>query len=163
MAWSLSMGVSRSYDTSMTIRARFVSLGGIVLIGIWLSVFALMTLAWSHGFWTRHPFVTTTLFFSLSFYLGRSSTERLMLDEFGLTFSVWPQRDRHLPIGAIHQVRWTHEGLNQEIGIETLTLVDHHGEYVRWSLGPLWRKRDLTKLLDEVRVRLGKGSVVEEG
>jgi hypothetical protein len=55
-----------------------------------------------------------------------------------------------------------HEGLNQEIGIESLTAKYVDGSTERLPLGPCWRRHELEAFLKSVEQALGKKKLLKE-
>lgn len=147
----------------MKIHARLFSLGGGVLAGVAFALCASLVLAFSvpnrHGQMAEALIV---LLLALFVYLGDAWSETLILSEQMFSVDSWLKREQRFFFSGTENVLLVHEGLNSEIGVETLIIRRAQGEECRIALGPLWRRRDLEAFLRELEKRVGKKKLVEE-
>jgi hypothetical protein len=144
------------------IRAKLISLGGGVLCAVSLLLFALMFAA----FMARDvsAIQQALLFFLLAavgVYLVDSWSEWLSFDGSRLTFDSWFKRKRTVSLTDIDEILLVHQGLNLDRGIISLQFRRPDGDAARFSLGPLWRERDLEAFLRTVEKTLGRKKLLE--
>ncbi len=145
------------------IHARVLSLGGGILSGLFLVVFALL---WIVTHITDRSIYLEAIFIlfllgMLAYVVGAAS-EYLILESEGLVFDGWLARRRKVLFQNMKKVLLVHEGLNPEWGIETLTFEVPNGQVDKIALGPLWRRRDLEAFLARLEICVRDGKLVEE-
>lgn len=145
------------------IRARWFSLGGAILGGLF---FVALTLLWivthiaERRVYLEGVFVLFLL--GMAAYALDAASESLTLQHESLIFDGWLTRRRVVLFQDMKSVLLVHEGLNSEWGIETLTFERRNGGGYRLALGPLWRRRDLEAFLSRLETCVRDGKFVEE-
>jgi hypothetical protein len=145
------------------IRARWFSLGGAILGGLF---FVALTLLWivthvaERRVYLEGVFVLFLL--GMAAYALDAASESLTLQHESLIFDGWLTRRRVVLFQDMKSVLLVHEGLNPEWGIETLTFERRNGGGYRLALGPLWRRRDLEAFLSRLETCVRDGKFVEE-
>lgn len=145
------------------IRARWFSLGGAILGGLFLVA---LTLLWivthvaERRVYLEGAFVLFLL--GMAAYVLDAASESLTLQHESLIFDGWLTRRRVVLFEDMKSVLLVHEGLNPEWGIETLTFERRNGGRYRLALGPLWRRRDLEAFLGRLETCVRYGKFVEE-
>ncbi len=143
--------------------ARYFSLGGGVLTGLALAFAALTFFAFSIPSRAESfGLLFLAILAALILYAVDAWSESLLLTDETLIFDSWLKRERRFALSVMESVLLVHEGLNVEIGIETLTIRRAQGDERRLALGPLWRRRDLEAFLHELEKRIGKKKLVDE-
>jgi hypothetical protein len=95
-------------------------------------------------------------------YLADGVSERLGLYGDTLVHTSLFGGQRSIPLSAIQSLLLVHEGLNQQIGIESIRARYTDGRVERLALGSCWRRRDLEAFLSSVEKALGKAKLLEE-
>lgn len=153
------------YDEHMSMervyaRARFASLGGVVLAGI---AFLFLVFFWyafvdpSTPMWLKIIFGAIGILFVL--YLLDVGTERLELRETEMIFDSALHHPRRVDVCRFPEILLVHEGMNQQKGIVSV-ICRGLDEETRLSLGPLWRARDLESFFVAAAERTGKCKLV---
>lgn len=145
------------------IDAKVISLGGGVLSGLFLVLFALLwivTHVAGRSVYLEAIFVLFLL--GMLAYVVGAASEYLILESEGLVFDGWLARRRKILFQNMKKVLLVHEGLNPEWGIETLTFEGPNGQRDKIALGPLWRRRDLETFLARLETCARDGRLVEE-
>lgn len=147
----------------LQVKARLVSLnGGVVLaLALLLSAFlagALLSSQFAFG----QMVLFGVLALAAWLYLLDSVTERLFVTGDQIERASLFGRRASIKLDDLDALLLVHEGLNQEIGIESLTARYRNGRSVRLPLGPCWRRRDLETFLTSVEQAMGSRKLVEE-
>ncbi|MBD3284494.1 hypothetical protein GF395_03590 [Candidatus Uhrbacteria bacterium] len=158
--------VKRSTPTNevcvLRAKAKIVSLNG----GIVLAIVMLLT-AITIGSVLTSSFVAsqTILFIILTVaswaYLLDSTSERMELKGNQIVRSSLFGRKVTVSLDEIESLVLRHEGLNQNVGLESLTLIYQDEREEQVALGPCWRRRDLEAFLSSVEQQMGYEEVVE--
>ncbi len=137
--------------TTLKAHARLISLHGGVILAICIlftAFFIAAVLA------TRLTGVQSALFGVLMvaawIYLLDAATERLSFANNLLERASFLGRHIQVPVGGTDTLLLVHEGLNQEVGIDSIVIRRATGREERLPLGPCWRKRDLEAFLRSV-------------
>ncbi len=140
-------------DRTYSVHARLVSLGGGILLGVLLAFAALLFEVYTSPTSMRvQQLLVSAIGVGLIVYLVDSASETLKWHAPTIIFNSWLKRRRRISLLGRESIQLVHEGLNLEHGIESLVVCGHEGEQAqRFSLGPLWRRRDLEAFLQEVR------------
>jgi hypothetical protein len=147
---------------ALHVSAKLVSLNG----GVVLAVCLLLTIVTVASVMAR-SFVAsqTALFVVLTIaswiYLIDSVSESLRLEGEQIVRTSVIGRSVIVDIGNIKSLLLKHEGLNQQVGIESLTVTYRNGKTERLPLGPCWRRRELEAFLASVESVMGYEDVVE--
>ncbi len=146
----------------MQIHARWISLGGVVLLGI-ASVFGASTYLAFIGLGVHKWIGMSLMLFTtaLLLYACDAWSETLSLSDDTLFFHSWFRHARRIPFTTIVSVSLVHEGLNSERGAESLIFQRFSGGDLRLTIGPLWRHRDLASLMRALEYRIGSNSLEE--
>ncbi|MBP6944472.1 hypothetical protein KBD61_03910 [Patescibacteria group bacterium] len=145
------------------IDAKVFSLGGGILSGLFLVLFALLwivTHVAGRSVYLEAVFVLFLL--GMLAYAVGAASEYLILESEGLVFDGWLVRRRKILFQNMKKVLFVHEGLNPEWGIETLSFEGVDGHVSKIALGPLWRRRDLEGFLLRLEICVRDGKLVEE-
>lgn len=147
---------------AIQIQARVTSLGGGVVLAT-----ALLFVAGAWGMAGRLESSTIAALFGFlalaAFaYLLDGVSERLGLYGETLVHTRLFGGRTAIPLSNIQSMRLVHEGLNQQVGMESVTVRYRNGREERLALGPCWRRRDLESFLHSVEQELGKGALLEE-
>lgn len=95
-------------------------------------------------------------------YLLDGISERLSLRGNELIHTRLFGGKKRVTLENIESLLFVHEGLNQQVGIESITANYKNGETERLALGPCWRRRELELFLSSVEHVVGKGKLLEE-
>jgi len=147
---------------ALRVGAKLVSLNGGIVLAICLvltAVTAASALAQSFAASQSLLFVVLTL--ASWIYLVDSVSEKLQLEGENILRTSAVGRHVRMSIGDIKSLLLRHEGLNQQVGIESLTVEYQDGRTERMPLGPCWRRRELEAFLASVESAMGYEGVVE--
>lgn len=148
---------------ALQVRAKPVSLNGGVVLSVCIILSALAATAYVTG---RLVAVQNALLFLLTFaawlYLLDSATERLLLVGEAIVRESALGRRLTIKLDDMDALLLVHEGLNQEIGIESLTARYRDGHEEKLPLGPCWRRHELEAFLSSVEKAMGRTKLVEE-
>jgi hypothetical protein len=156
--------VSREEDScALTVRAKLVSLNGGVVLAVCIVLTSMVLGAYLTN---RFGGTQIALFLILTFaswvYLLDSVTERLALvgDAIVRTSALGTRFEIKLDdLSALYLI---HEGLNQEIGIESINARYRDGREEKLPLGPSWRRHELEAFLASVEKAMGKKKLLKE-
>lgn len=145
----------------LRVRAGIVSLnGGVVLaIAILVSTLTVASIISGQAAWSQAA-LFGVLAVASWIYLIDSVSETLELHEDAIRKTSRFSRHLTLPLSDIKTLLLRHEGLNQQIGIESLTVEYQDGNTERIALGPCWRRRDLERFLETIEERMQYGESV---
>jgi hypothetical protein len=148
---------------TLQVRARTVSLNGGVILGlcILLTAFFIATLL-SQQMETGQAILFGLLTIMSWAYFADSATERLCLVSDTIVRKSALHRTTRIKLDDIESLLLVHEGLNQEIGIESITARYRDGSNERLALGPCWRRTDLESFLESVEEAMGNRKLLEE-
>jgi hypothetical protein len=152
-------------DCAICVKAGIVSLNG----GIVLAICLLLTAVTAASVLTKNFVASQTILFvilSLAswMYLLDGASEKLYLAGGSLIRSSLFGRSQDIDLSDVSSFLLKHEGLNQKVGIESLTVAYGDGREERLPLGPCWRRRDLEHFLESVERVMGyENSVVKQG
>lgn len=137
------------------IRPTLLSFGGGLLSATLLIVSALCYAAWTQAYTSTYErWLLLGLTLVIAGYLGESGSERLCAtDECVYTDSLLRPR-RSIAIKDIASCVHVHEGLNMARGIESVVFTLRDQRMHTFSLGPLWRLRDLESFFRILEERL---------
>jgi len=157
--------VRRSREEACTVRvhAKLVSLNG----GVVLAVCIILTAVFAATYLTARlaavqSALITVLMVAAWVYLVDSVSESLSLVGRTIQRSSSFSPRTVIKLDDIKSLLLVHEGLNQEVGIESITATYRNGRFERLSLGPCWRRRDLESFLQSVEQAMGNGKLLEE-
>ncbi|HWQ99885.1 MAG TPA: hypothetical protein VN397_03510 [Candidatus Methylomirabilis sp.] len=148
---------------ALQVRAKLVSLNGGVVLSICILLTALAVAAgFTNSFASSQTMLLAVLTVGAWIYLLDSSTERLSLIGDTIVRASVLGRRSVIKLDDIAALLLVHEGLNQEVGIESLTARYHDGREEKLPLGPCWRRRELEAFLSSVEKAMGKTKLLEE-
>lgn len=137
----------------MRIRPYLFSVGGGVLITMagFLSLLLIAAVVIHRG-WLM-IFVSALMLTVCLGYMTWSLSERLWLEGMVLHYSAWFRAPLSVDVRHIQELCFIHQGLNTEEGIEQCFIRFISGERARIPLGPLWRRRDLERLSELLKMK----------
>jgi hypothetical protein len=138
-------------------RPNLFSLGGGVLCGTLLITTVLAWSAWIQpGTSLIERWILGGIVCVLLGYLVESMSERLWVDAGHVHTDSFLRRRRIIPLQEVASIVHVHEGLNMARGIESVAFTLRDQRVHIFSLGPLWRQRDLERFFSalEERVRV---------
>src|SRR3989344_1059301 len=144
------LAVATAHHT-LQAQAKLVSLNGGVVLGLCI----LFTAFFLASLVTQQLASVQVILFGILMigawaYLIDAVTERVSLAGASLKRASWLSRDVSLSLDDIDELLLIHEGLNQEIGIESVMVRYRDGRNERLPLGPCWKRRDLEAFLASV-------------
>ncbi len=144
------------------VNAKIVSINGGVVLALCLLV---TTIAIASALVQNGSGSQTVLFAMLSFaswvYLIDAVTEKLRLCGRDIVFSSAITAPKTVTLDGIRTIMLRHEGLNANVGVESVTIKMKDGKSQRLPLGPCWRRRELEAFLDSVSAAMGYGDIVD--
>ncbi|OGL73914.1 hypothetical protein A3E39_03995 [Candidatus Uhrbacteria bacterium RIFCSPHIGHO2_12_FULL_60_25] len=148
---------------AIQVRAKLVSLNGGVVLGVCIILSSMAVAAYvTNRFASVQNGLIVVLTLAAWVYLLDSVTERLQLVGDAIERSSILGRHMTIKLDDIEALLLIHEGLNQEVGIESLTARYRDGKEERLPLGPCWRRHELEAFLSSVEQAMGKAKLLEE-
>jgi hypothetical protein len=138
------------------VQATLVSLNGAVVLGLCVVFTAFFA---ASVFTQQLASAQVVLFGILSVgawaYLIDAVTERVSLVGQTLERTSRLSRRVAIPFGDVDELLLIHEGLNQEVGIESVVVRYRDGHTERLPLGPCWQRHELQAFLASVQSAMG--------
>lgn len=153
--------VIRGHESCLFLtHARLISVNG----GIIIAIAVLLTVLTVAASLSGEFIATQVILFGLLalagwVYVLDSASETLCMEEDALVRKSFLSRTQKIPLKDIAKLRFRHEGLNSQIGMESLTVQYEGGELHRISLGPCWRHYEIEAFLKSVEKAMGKEHV----
>jgi hypothetical protein len=157
------VGKTNAMECVVQVRARLASLNG----GIILSIAILLTAFFGASLLTNQLEAGQTILFGILTlmawaYVADGATERLSLVGDTMVRASLFHRTNNILLNDLESLLLVHEGLNQEVGIESITARYRDGRKERLPLGPCWRRTDLEAFCSSVEQEMGNRKLLEE-
>jgi hypothetical protein len=144
------------------VNAKIVSINGGVVLALCILV---TTVAIASSLVQNGSGTQAVLFGMLAFaswvYLIDAVTEKLRLCGRDIILSSAISSPKTLKLDGIRTITLRHEGLNANLGVESVTIKTIDGQSSRLPLGPCWRRRELEAFLDSISSHMGYGDIVD--
>lgn len=146
----------------LRVGAKLVSLNGGIVLAICLVLTAVTAASiMAESFVASQTILFVILSVASWVYLIDSVSEKLSLEGKNIVRTSAIARRMSINIRDIKSMLLRHEGLNQQVGIESLTTEYQDGSTERMPLGPCWRRSDLEAFLESVERDMGYEDVTE--
>jgi hypothetical protein len=159
----LRMHIDEETSCAIQVHAKLVSLNGGVVLAVCIVLSAISAAAFVSAHLTSSQgvlFGVLSLFAWL--YLIDSVTEHLALQGDVIEKSSFLSRRMTVALRDMREMLLIHEGLNQEVGIESLVVRYRGGKTEKLPLGPCWRRHELEAFLRSVEQAIGSPELLEE-
>jgi hypothetical protein len=144
------------------VNAKLVSINGGVVLALCILV---TTVAIASALVQNGSGTQAVLFAMLAFaswvYLIDAVTEKMRLCGREIILSSAITSSKVLKLDGIRTITLRHEGLNANLGVESVTIKTIDGHSSRLPLGPCWRRRELEAFLDSISSLMGYGDIVD--
>jgi hypothetical protein len=148
-------------ECALCVSAKLISLNGGIVLAICLVLTAVTVASvMSQSFVASQSILFVVLTLASWIYLIDSVSEKLRLEGEDIVRTSVIGKHMTIDIRDIKSLLLRHEGLNQQVGIESLTVEYQDGNTERMPLGPCWRRRELEAFLASVEQAMGYEGVV---
>ena len=157
VCYTKPMPVAITAHPTLQAQAKLVSLNGGVVLGLCI----LFTAFFIASLVTQQLASVQVILFGILMigawaYLIDAVTERVSLVGASLERTSLLSRHVSISFDDVDDLVLIHEGLNQEVGIESVMVRYRDGRNERLPLGPCWKRRDLEAFLAGVESVMGR-------
>ena len=143
-------------DCIVSAHARLISVNG----GIVIAIAILLTVLTIAASLSGELIVTQIVLFGLLAVAGwayviDSASETLCMEGKALVRRSMLSKTQTVPLKDIAKLRFRHEGLNAQVGLESLIVQYKNDDRHRISLGPCWRHYEIIDFLKSVEKAMG--------
>jgi hypothetical protein len=150
-------------DCALQVKAKLVALNGGVVLAMCIMLTAMALAAYLTNRFAASQIALLSVFALAAWvYLLDGVTEKLKLSGNAIVRTSLVSGRFMINLDDIESLYLIHEGLNQNVGIESLTAKYRDGHEDKLPLGPCWRRHELEEFLASVEKAMGRKKLLKE-